>query len=258
VYSFKRRKKMDRCFISQKSVVGKNVTFGYFVVVEDDAVIGDNCIISNNVVIHRGTTIGSDVRIDDNAIIGKQPMRAANSIFKDDGKPMKPAVIENGCLIGASAIVYAGSHINEKSLVADLAVIRENVTIGQKTIIGKGATIENYCSIGCNCKIQTNAYITAYSTIEDYVFIAPCVVTSNDNYAARSKKRFGNFKGITVKNGGRIGAGAVVLPGKTIEEDGFAAAGSLVTKDVEKENIVAGNPARYFRKVPEDQLLKNQ
>ncbi|MFL0246215.1 N-acetyltransferase, partial [Clostridium sp. WILCCON 0185] len=56
----------------------------------------------------------------------------------------------------------------------------------------------------------------------------------------------------------RIGAGAIILPGKTIYEDGFAAAGSVVTKDIEKGKIVAGNPAKEFRRVPEVQLLKNQ
>jgi len=139
-----------------------------------------------------------------------------------------------------------------------MATIRENVTIGEKTVIGRGSTVENFCVVGSNCKIQTNVYLTAYSTVEDYVFIAPCVVTSNDNYAARSKERFGKFKGITIKNGGRLGAGAVVLPGKIVEEEGFAAAGSLVTKDVPARKVVVGSPAKVLRDVPGDQLLENQ
>lgn len=244
-------------YISEKAKIGNNVSIGRFAVIEDDVVIGDNCIIANNVVIHKGTVVGSNVRIDDNTVIGKQPMRSVNSIFKDD-KKLPPAKIQDECLIGAGVIIYAGSNIGNKTLIADLAVVREDVTIGERTIIGKGATIENYCKVGSNCKIQTNVYLTAYSEVGDYVFIAPCVVTSNDNYAARSKERFNHFKGVTVKTGGRIGAGAVVLPGKTIEEDGFAAAGSVVTKDVEKESIVVGNPAKHLRNVPEDQLLKNQ
>ncbi|WP_034870099.1 acyltransferase [Clostridium lundense] len=244
-------------YISEKAKVGKNVSIGRFVVIEDNVVIGDNCIIANNVVIHEGSVIGNNVRIDDNTVIGKQPMRAVNSIFKDD-KKLAPAKIENECLIGAGVIIYAGCIIRNKTLIADLAVIREDVTIGERTIIGKGATVENYCKVGSNCKIQTNVYLTAYSEVEDNVFIAPCVVTSNDNYAARSRERFGKFKGVTVKKGGRIGAGAVILPGKVIDEDGFVAAGSVLTKDVEKESIVAGNPAKHLRNVPEDQLLKNQ
>ncbi|WP_315117501.1 DapH/DapD/GlmU-related protein [uncultured Clostridium sp.] len=244
-------------YISSKAIIGNNVQIGRFTIIEDDVVIGDNCIIANNVVIKAGSKIASNVRIDDNTVIGKEPMRSVNSIFKDD-KKLPPAIIKDECLIGAGVVIYAGCQIENKTLIADLAVVREDVTIGEKTIIGKGATIENFCKVGSNCKIQTNVYLTAYSEVEDYVFIGPCAVTSNDNFAARSKERFGNFKGVTIKKGGRIGAGATILPGKVIEEDGFVAAGSVVTKDVEKETIVAGNPAKVLRKVPENQLLRNQ
>ncbi|HEY5562656.1 MAG TPA: DapH/DapD/GlmU-related protein [Clostridiaceae bacterium] len=244
-------------FVSEKSKLGNNVTMGHFVVIEDEVVLGDNCIVGSNVVIHKGTIILANVRIDDNTIIGKQPMRSVNSIFKNDGE-LQPAKISEGCLIGAGVIIYCGSEIGEKTFIADTAVIRENVTIGSKTIIGRGTTIENFCRVGSNCKIQTNVYLTAYSIVEDYVFIGPCVTTSNDNYVARSKERFGKFKGVTIKKGGRIGAGAVILPGKIIHEDGLVAAGSVVTKDVEMSKIVVGNPAKVLRDVPEEQLLKNQ
>ena len=244
-------------YVSDKSKIGNNITMGHFVVIEDDVVIGDNCVVGSNVVIRIGTVIADNVRIDDNTVIGKQPMRSVNSIFKSEEK-LLPAKISEGCLIGAGVIIYCGCKIGEKTFIADTAVIRENVTVGSKTIIGRAATIENFCKVGSNCKIQTNVYLTAYSEVEDYVFIAPCVTTSNDNYAARSKERFGKFKGVTIKKGGRIGAGAVILPGITIYEDGFVAAGSVVTKDVEVGKIVVGNPAKVLRDVPENQLLKNQ
>lgn len=244
-------------YISEKANIGQNVSFGKFTVVEEDVVIGQNCIIGHNVIIHKGSKIGDNVRIDDNTVIGKEPMRSVNSIFKDDKKYL-PTKIGDECLIGAGAIMYVGCEIGEKALIADLAVIREDVSIGEKTIIGKGATIENFCKVGASCKIQTNVYLTAYSEVHDFVFIGPCAVTSNDNYAARSKERFGKFKGVTIKKGGRIGAGATILPGKVIYEDGFVAAGSVVTKDVLRETIVIGNPAKEFRKVPKDQLLENQ
>ncbi|MCA9728817.1 MAG: N-acetyltransferase, partial [Candidatus Eisenbacteria bacterium] len=102
------------------------------------------------------------------------------------------------------------------------------------------------------------SYITAYSTIEDRVFIAPQVATSNDNFIGRTEERFQHFKGVTVRRGGRIGVGSVILPGKTIGPDGVVAAGSVVTRDVPERQIVLGNPARPFRPVPEEQLLDNQ
>lgn len=244
-------------YISETAKLDSNVKVGKFSVIEDEVTIGENCIIGNNVVIHKSTVIGNNVRIDDNTVIGKEPMRAINSIFKND-KNFPPCKINDECLIGAGTIIYVGCEIGSKTLVADLAVIREDVTIGEKTIIGKGATIENFCKVGSNCKIQTNVYLTAYSEVEDYVFIAPCVVTSNDNYAARSKERFNHFKGVTIKKGGRVGAGAVILPGKIIHEDGLAAAGSVVTRDIEKAKIVVGNPAKVFRDVPKEQLLETQ
>ncbi|WP_171253078.1 acyltransferase, partial [Acinetobacter baumannii] len=85
--------------------------------------------------------------------------------------------------------------------------------IGTQTIIGRGVAVENECEIGERCKIETNAYITAFSTIGDDVFIAPGVVTSNDNYMGRTEKRFSEFRGCIVENGGRVGANATLLPG---------------------------------------------
>lgn len=244
-------------YISDKARLGDNARIGHFTVIDDNVEIGDNCVIGSNVVIHEGTKIGAGVRVDDNTVIGKLPMRSVNSIFKDQEK-LPPAVIGDGCLIGAGVILYAGCVLGEKVLVADMATVRENVSIGDKTILGRGAAVENFCKVGCCCKIETNVYITAYSDVGDFVFIAPGVVTSNDNYAARSKERFKHFKGVTVKRGGRIGAQATILPGKVINEDGFVAAGSVVTKDVDGKKIVAGNPARVMKDVPEDQLLDNQ
>lgn len=243
--------------VSDKAVIGNNVKIGHFTVIEENVEIGQNCVIGHNVVIHGPAVIGCNVRIDDNTVIGKQPMRSVNSIFKDEDK-LPPVIIKDGCLIGAGVIIYGGAAIGEKVLVADLATVRENVSIGEKTIIGRGVAVENYCRVGSFCKLETNVYLTAYSEVEDYVFIAPGVVTSNDNFAARSKERYNNFRGVTIKKGGRVGAQATILPGKVIYEDGFAAAGSVVTRDVEPGKIVAGSPAKVLKDVPEDQLLKNQ
>lgn len=206
---------------------------------------------------HAGTVIGDHVRIDDFACIGKRPMKAAASAVTRE-EPLPGAKIGSGVMVGTSAIIYCGCIISDDVLIADLATIREKVSIGQRTIIGRGVSVECMTAIGARCKIETNAYITAYSDIGDDCFIAPGVVTSNDNFAGRSEKRFQCFKGVTVEQGGRIGAGAVVLPGKVIARDGFAAAGSVVTKDIAAADLVAGNPARVMKKVDPDQLLENQ
>jgi len=244
-------------FISDKAKLGKNLALDKNIIIEDDVNIGDNCHIGYNVVIRKGTTIGNNVRIDDNTVIGKYPMRATLSIFKEE-KNLSPTHIGDNCLIGANTVVYIGSSISNNVLIADLASIRENTAIGEYTIVGRGVTVENYVKIGKRCKLESECYITAYSELEDYVFIAPGVVTSNDNYLGRTEERFKHFKGITVKKGARIGANTVILPGKTIGEDALVAAGSVVTKDVPPRKIVMGSPARIIRDVPEEQLIKNQ
>jgi len=234
------------------------VTAGEYVLIKDDVEFGENVVIGNHVIIYEGTRIGDNVTIHDHAVIGKQPMRAKNSALSGPKAALAPAVIHSGCTIGTSAIVYAGAELRNDVFVADLATIRERVTVGAKTIVGRGVAIENDCQIGAKCKLETNCYITAYSTLEDDVFIAPCVVTSNDNYMARTKARFDKFKGVTVKRGGRIGVNATILPGRLIEEDGVVAAGSVVTRDVQSREIVAGAPAKKLRAVPEEQWLDNQ
>jgi len=237
--------------------VDPSCTLGSYVVIGEGVTIGRACVLGSGVVIHSGSVIGADVRIDDHAVIGKLPMKAAISVLKQS-QELPPAKIGNECIIGTSTVVYRGSEIARRVLIADLATVRENVKVGECTIVGRGVTIENLCTIGSYCKLETESYITAYSVLEDYVFIAPQVSTSNDNFVGRTKERFKHYKGVTVKRGGRIGTGAVILPGKVIGEDALVAAGSVVTRDVPARKIVIGAPAKVWRDVPEKQLLENQ
>ena len=226
-------------------------------VIEDNVIIGSNCQFGYNVVIRNSTIIGDNVRIDDNTVIGKHPMKASISTLKEEIN-LPFTYIGNNCLIGANTVIYIGANIENNVMVADLASVRENTSIGEYTIIGRGVTVENNVFIGKRCKLESNCYITAYSDLGDYVFIAPGVVTSNDNYIGRTEERFKHFKGVTVKKGGRIGAGAVILPGKVIGEDALVAAGSVVTKDVPARKVVMGVPARVIKDVAKEQLIENQ
>jgi len=233
-----------------------NTQFGQNVYIGKNVQIGINCQIGHNVVIHDDTVIGSNVRIDDNTVIGKNLMKAANSAMAKD-LDLPGTFIGDDCLIGALVVIYRGAKLGRKMLVADQAAIQFDTTFGDFTIVGRGVLVEAHCTIGEKVKLESNCYITAYSTIEDRCFIAPCVATSNDNFVGRTQERFNHFKGVTVKKGARIGVHSTILPGKIIHEDALIAAGSVVTKDAEAGKIYAGTPAREFRAVPEDQLLKN-
>jgi hypothetical protein len=237
--------------------LGAGTTYGEGCVIGAGATIGSGCVLGHHVVIHPDTVIGNDVRIDDQAALGKLPMRAANSATTRE-QTLPPLTVGDTCIVGTGVVLYRGAAIDARVLMADLCTVRENVSIGRGTIVGRGVTIENFCKVGRYCKLESECYITAYSELEDRVFVAPGVVTSNDNFVGRTAERFKHFKGITVRKGGRIGAGAVVLPGITIGEDGLVAAGAVVTRDVPPRTIVRGAPARVWREVPVEQLLENQ
>ncbi|MCR8642512.1 acetyltransferase [Paenibacillus sp. N1-5-1-14] len=228
---------------------------GKYVIIEDDVRLGIDVRIGNHVIIYAGSIIGDHTVIQDHAVIGKQPTRARNSALPTTVKPLDPVVIGSGCTIGTSSIIYAGAVLGSDVYVADLATIRERTVIGEQTIVGRGVAIENDCVIGRACKLETNSYITAYSELGNQVFIAPCVVTTNDNNLARGMDPAAKFIGVTVRHGGRIGANATILPGKVIEEEGVAGAGSVVTHNIPAREVYLGSPARRLRDVPEHQLL---
>jgi acetyltransferase-like isoleucine patch superfamily enzyme len=164
-------------------------------------------------------------------------------------------VIGPGTVISTGAIVFAGSTIGERVILGDQSCIRERVTIGDDVVVGRGSLVENDTSIGALTKIQANAYITAYSVLEEHVFIAPCVVTTNDNWMGRTDRRLSQLRGPTIRRGARIGGGAVLCPRIEIGEEAFVGAGAVVTRDVPARVVVVGNPARVLRNVPEDELL---
>ena len=140
-------------------------------------------------------------------------------------------------------------------IIGDQSCVRERVQIGDDVVVGRGSLIENDTTIGRMTKIQADAYITAYSTLEEHVFIAPCVVTTNDNLMGRTERRHELIAGPTIRRGARVGGGAILCPGIEVGEEAFVGAGAVVTKDVPPRVVVVGSPARVLREVPEGELL---
>jgi acetyltransferase-like isoleucine patch superfamily enzyme len=204
--------------------------------------------------VYPGTVLGAGVKVLEGAVVGKQPTLSPRSTASRE--PLPPAVIGDGSVVSTGAIVFAGAAVGARVILGDQSCVRERVTIGDDVVVGRGCLIENDTSIGAMTKIQAHAYITAYSTLEEHVFIAPCVVTTNDNWMGRTDKRFGNVKGPTIRRGARIGGGAVLCPQVEIGEEAFVGAGAVVTKDVPPRVVVVGNPARTLRDVPTDELLE--
>jgi acetyltransferase-like isoleucine patch superfamily enzyme len=207
-------------------------------------------------IVYPGTVLGEGVKVLEHAVIGKQPSLSPRSTASRD--PLEPTRIGDGTIVSTGAIVFAGAKIGARVILGDQSCVRERVVVGDDVVIGRGSLVENDTTIGAMTKIQAEAYITAYSTLEEHVFIAPCVVTTNDNFMGRTEQRLELIEGPTIRRGARIGGGAILLPGVEVGEDAFVGAGAVVTKDVEPRMLVVGNPARVLRPVAADELLENQ
>jgi acetyltransferase-like isoleucine patch superfamily enzyme len=126
--------------------------------------------------------------------------------------------------------------------------------IGDETKIGAFVEIQKNASVGKHCKISSHTFICEGVVIEDNVFIGHGVMFLNDRYprattAEGSLQTEADWKvePTVIKEGASIGSGATILPNITIGESALVGAGSVVTKDVPANSIVAGNPAKVMR-----------
>jgi acetyltransferase-like isoleucine patch superfamily enzyme len=128
--------------------------------------------------------------------------------------------------------------------------------IGDESKIGAFVEIQKNATIGKRCKISSHTFVCEGVTIEDNVFIGHGVMFINDSYP-RSTAANGNLQTeadwkverTVVKRGASIGSGATILCNVAIGENAIVGAGSVVTKDVPANSIVAGNPAKILRYV---------
>jgi len=126
--------------------------------------------------------------------------------------------------------------------------------IGDETKLGTFVEIQKNAKVGVRCKISSHTFVCEGVVIEDNVFIGHGVVFINDSYPRATTEEGGlqteadwHVENTVVKKGASIGSGATVLANLTIGENAIVGAGSVVTKDVPANSIVAGNPARVLR-----------
>lgn len=133
-----------------------------------------------------------------------------------------------------------GTNIWQFSVVLPKAKIGKNCNICAHTLV------ENDVIIGDNVTVKSGVYLWDGLVVGNDVFIGPCVSFTNDKLP-RSKKYPTEFQKTVIKDKASIGANATILPGITLGENCMVGAGAVVTKDVPKNAVVIGNPAKVIK-----------
>jgi UDP-2-acetamido-3-amino-2,3-dideoxy-glucuronate N-acetyltransferase len=136
--------------------------------------------------------------------------------------------------------------IGSSSNIWQFVVVLERAHIGENCNICSHCFIENDVRIGDGVTIKNCVQIWDGIEIESNVFIGPNVTFTNDRFPVSRAKHY-KLEKTLVKKGAVIGANATILPGITLGEGSMIAAGSVVTKNVEPNTLVAGNPARFVK-----------
>jgi UDP-2-acetamido-3-amino-2,3-dideoxy-glucuronate N-acetyltransferase len=221
-------------------------------VLSSSARVGEGVVFGAHVVVHDDVEIGDGVVVEDGVVLGKRPRLAPGSTAAGD---VARLVIGTGAKICCGAVVLAGAEIGAGAIVGDQSFVRARTTIGERTVVGRGSAVDNDVVVGARVRIQTSVYLTAYSVVEDDVFLGPCAMTTNDDAMGRIAPGT-PLTGATLRRACRIGGGAVLTPGVEVGEEAFVAAGAVVTRDVPARALVMGVPARVVREVPEEDLIE--
>lgn len=220
---------MNKCIISDTAIIKENAIIGNNVVIEDNCYIDYGAIIKDNVHIKKGSFIG--VR----CILGEYLM----DFFSDKINKVHPLIIGENALIRSETIIYGDTTIGSNFQTGHRVTIRESSIIGNNVRIGTSSDVQKECIIEDYVSLHSNVFVGENSVIKNFAWIFPHVILTNDPTPPSE-----TLTGVIIEAYAAVAAGSIILPGIKIGEESLVGAGSVVTKNVEKETVVVGNPAK--------------
>jgi acetyltransferase-like isoleucine patch superfamily enzyme len=197
--------------------------------------LGENVSIAEYAIIYPNVKIGASTFIGPYCIIGEPVMNYYNN----------PEHVFASTNIGKDSVIRSHSVIYEDVFIGDGFQTGHHVTIREKTKIGCNCSVgtlsdlQGYLKIGDYVRLHSNVHIGRLTTIEDYVWIYPYVVTTNDPLPP-----MGDLAGCTIRKFAQIATGAILLPGLEIGENSLVGAGTIVTKNVPAYSVCVGVPGK--------------
>jgi acetyltransferase-like isoleucine patch superfamily enzyme len=214
--------------------IGKNVTVGEFAIIKRDVIIGENVHIGEGTIVYPNVIIESNTFIGPYCILGEP----AASFYDDPEKyEFKKTVIGRNSLIRSNTIIYEDVIIGENLQTGHRMTIREGTRIGMHCRIGTLCDLQGKLTIGNHVNLHSNVHLGQLSNIEDFVWIYPYVVLTND-------PPHGKLKGVIVRKFAQIATRATIMPGIEIGENALIGACTLVRKNVPPERVIVGNPGK--------------
>ena len=198
--------------------------------------------VEENCRIYKNVRIGGSTIVEGPSILGKPPRG------KLPGE-LELIIGEHG-IIRPFTTIYAGNQIGDHFQTGQGVSIREDNIIGEKVSVGTNAVLEFGNRIGNRTRIHSCCFLEMV-TIEDDVFIGPNVVFTDDPHPMNCPRYKECAGGVVVKKLARLGANCTILPGVVIGENTLVGAGSVVTKDVPPDSVVAGSPAKIIKHIDE-------
>lgn len=215
-------------------------------------IAGENLELGENVKIGKNVKMGKNVKIDDfsrildNVEIGNDCYIGAYSTIGEEGvdyfnnnKTKGKTIIGNNALIRSHCIIYHSIEIGNNFQTGHRVTIREKSIIGNNVRIGTLSDVQGDCKIENYVNIHSNVHVGQKSKINDFVWIFPYCVLTNDPTPPSNK-----LYGVEIEKFAVIATGSIILPGIKIGEGVLVGAKTLVNRNVEKETVVIGNPMK--------------
>ena len=190
--------------------------------------------------IFAGVAIGDGSVVEDYCIIGAPPRgKKAGELETAIGRK---------AVLRSHTVIYAGNRIGDNFQTGNKVNIRESNEIGDNVSIGTMSVIEHHVRIGNGVRMHSQVFVPEFTVIEDEAWLGPNVVITNAKYPLSPGVKE-TLAGPIINKGAKIGANSTILPGIVIGANSLVGAGSVVTKDVPENAVVAGNPARLIKMI---------
>jgi len=207
-------------------------------VIHPTAIVYEGAKLGKNVRIGPFSIVYSNVVIGDGVVIGAH-CEIGHPVFGEI--KLSPLEIGENSFIRSHSIFYEGSTFGENLITGHRVTVREKTFAGRDMQIGTLSDIQGTCHIGNFVKLHSNVHIGQHSRIEDYVWIFPYVVLTNDPHPPSNV-----MMGVIVEKYVAIATMSVILPGVTLKEGALIGAHSSVAKDVAPDTVVSGAPAKFI------------